>query len=595
MVRAPRGWWRPALLATLVGVVVVEWGSVVASRDRDREAEVVTQRLTDRLATCILGEAARDAGDGPEPRLLLAVRAAQLVAMGLPADRRQTSPEPPWPSRCGSSALALASDETRRGSLARARSAARLGAALSAPDGATADWSGPLGAWLADVRQAGRSVHRVDDAPLPPGTGAASATTVDSLEPGSRLLPGTVPLAAIHFDRTFDESASFVVDQPSSSGAGPSVPAYCVYAAREARCVAMRGAAAGAGPVVPAGASVVLAGDAGAGGVFEVGSGARIPVELPDGVYGVSTATTGDGLDLLTTTPFPAEIHWVHVEGHGAAAKTTDTPVLTRGQAGDPSFNVGLFWGFLVAKRVAPEASGLRLRVRKLTGREIGPEVDVGQVGEAPALEASGAESHLQACRSQGSIALGVHAWDSEYFSFFEPRTGAWSHPVELDDARGAMTCRGAEVTLLDQRGHVEGHRFQPVITESRCTPAACRTASLRTRDVFAGNADVTPQEPRDVHVAAVDDQVLLVFRAGDLGGLRMRLGKLEDLAGNEDVVLFDDHLEGGKLRQDSTLLDFMVRPVPGGALLLLATTAGTFVYRVDAAGAFLPVRMAFH
>lgn len=271
----------------------------------------------------------------------------------------------------------------------------------------------------------------------------------------------------------------------------------------------------------------------------------------------------------------------------------TDTPFLTRGQAGNPGYNVGLFWGFLVAKRVTPELPGLRLRIRRVSGKEVGPELDVGQVGEAPALEVAGAGPHLQACRSQGVIAVRVRGWDAEYFSFYRGGAdGAWSRPVELEGAGGVMSCRGAEVALVEVRGHVEGHRYEPVVTESRCTPAACRTRTLQTREVFAGNAAVTPDEPRDVHAAAVGDALMLVWKGGEAAGLRLRAAKLEQVAKREDVVVFDDHVEGGRLRQDSTLLDFDVRPVPGGALLLLATTRGTFLYKVDGEGRMAPVRV---
>jgi hypothetical protein len=69
-----------------------------------------------------------------------------------------------------------------------------------------------------------------------------------------------------------------------------------------------------------------------------------------------------------------------------------------------------------------------------------------------------------------------------------------------------------------------------------------------------------------------------------------MRLAKLSDLAKVDDVVLFDDRLAGGRLREtESTLVDFDVVPVSdggaGGALIVLSTTRGTFLYHVDSSG----------
>jgi hypothetical protein len=566
------------------------------SRAAARAAERVTQRLTGRLATCLLGDAVSvmSASESPEAVATVAVRAFQLSAMGLSPAQRLASRGPLWPGRCSAAAHALAADEIGRGRPARAATVVHLAAALEAHDSASADWTPSLLAWLADVRAASRPLRTddVDVAEEPPRAPPGLLANVDTLDRQARLLPGTSPLSSVHFDRSDGDTAAFVLDE-APDDAGPQPSAYCVYARGEARCHAIRGAAADAGVLLPRSPSLLAkAVDGGVTMLFEARSGMAVPVG-DGGVFGAS-AFDG-GLDLLTETALPPEIRLLHLEGHGGdgiAARHSEVPVFTRGQAGDPTFNVGLFWGFVVVKRTTNEAPGVRLRVRQVVGGGVGPEVDVGQLGDAPALEVIGTEPQLQACRSRGTIALRARGWDAEYFSFHGE--GRWSPPVQSEGYGGAMSCRGAEVTLVDTRGHVEDHRYEPVVRVARCTAGGCNARDIQTRDVFAGNADITPEDGRAVHAAPLGEDMVLAWSAGDVGGLRMRFGRLERLAKEEDIVLYDDHLEGQRLRVDSTLLDFDVYPVADGVLILLATTAGTFLYRVASDGDVRPVPVSF-
>lgn len=592
----PRPRWKtPGAVLAAVVLGVAAWVLVERSAARTREKaeeDRARELATDRLATCLFPDALDAPNLGPT------LRASQLAAM---------RSEREGPARCAAYARALVAERRHAGD-DDTRPLDRLLASLEAPDSVTANLTGPVSAWRDDVRAAGLVPHCVDGvsgpAPRP------RAETVDSLDRRALVLRAGLPLASLRFAPFFDEATAFVTDAMP----GRTAPSYCVYEGGRAQCSELHGAALAAGsaelrpfgtrePSAPPVAvrALVSAGDRARGGLFEVESGERLPLELPRGAYGASASAAG--LEVATWSVYPPGVALLHVEGEGRSATSTATPLLFRTSVGDPEYNVGLFWGFFVAKRFTTDAPGLRLRVRQVSGGRVGPEVDVGQVGEAPRIEASGEEPHLQGCRSEGVVTLRVRGWDADYFTFrrttgrAEPGAGevtGWSRPTRVDGAgaRGALTCHGAEATLLDQRGHVEDGRYEPVVTESRCTPDACRVRTAQTRDVFARSRLVTPRSARDVRVASIGDRVLLVWNAGERGGLRMRLGKLDELARRDDVIVFDDHLEHGAFRPESTLVYFDLRSVADGALLVLGTTEGTFLYLVDGGGALRPVTL---
>ena len=609
------------IVAASIAAASVGVRGVVRTREA-AEAARATQRLERRLATCVVGETPLG-GPDVEDRARMFVRASQLTSMGIPPVRRLARPELRWPAGCAVLARAAADDDRRHGDAPGADLADRLAAAFEGDDGASADWTPVFLSWLAHVRARGTAggalalgtgeLHVQGESDVPSPSSSPRADSVGSLDANARILPAGAALDRVHFAPFFDDTVAFVVDAVSANaGAEESRPAmYCSYDGERLRCTEMHGAAAvaaEAGSLRPwgtrdaGGAALVFAGDRGTAGIYEVDSGERLAIDLAHPVYGASTSPAG--VDLVGWSFLVPEIRLFHLD---PTHKMTETPLLTRAAAGDPDYNVGLFWGVFVSKRFTNEAPGLRLRVRDISGGVPGMEVDLGQIGEVPRFEAAGEQAehaHVSACRTKGAMALRIRGWDADYFSFRQPPASAkadpaasreWSRPVELFGSGGTMSCRPGEVTLVDARGHVEGRRYEPVVTESRCTPDLCRTETLQTREVFADNLDVTPRGARglnELEVAAIDGKVLLVWRAGDIGGLRMRFGKLAQLSRREDVVLFDDHVEHDTLRRESTLKDFHVRAVAGGALVLLETIAGTFVYRIDARGAFssLPV-----
>ena len=589
------------LVLATVGVILY------ASHENERAAANALQTATDRLATCVFGDPARiprksltENPGAAAARAVEAVRGAELTAMGISPETRLASPEVPWPARCVAYAHALASLEERNGSRARSQATETLATAFEAEGASTSSITEPLLAWLAGLRYADRDMRRVDDVPLPPRD--ARADTSASLDRKATLSPRpstAAYLASVRFAPYFDDVTPFVLDG-DARGVGP---AYCLYASGRARCTPLGGSAAGGKEALsPAGTRdvnarpVVFSGDEAQWELFDVASGDRVAVPAaaasPHTLYG--SYATADGLWLATSSdalPGISRVSLFHIDrrvGDGGLDKTTETPILTRHQTGNPELTANLFWSFVVVKGATADARGVRLRVREISGNDVGPEVDIGAAGEVvsgggPGGARGARDARDQGCRSKGVVALRAHGWNAEYFSFH--RDGTWTAPVVLDTpgAGGVMTCDGARVTLLEHRGHIESGRYQPVVSESACTPDGCTSRIVQTREIFAGNPDVTPVDAHDLDVATIDDRVLLVWQAGD-AGLRMRLAKAPDLAKTDDVVLYDNALRNSRWTA-APPLEFRLHPVADGVLLLLGTSDGVFLYRVDLAG----------
>jgi len=541
-----------------------------------RVAEHESVGAVDRLATCLFGD--------PPPNdsaAVLRVRGAQLHMMGAP-------PLPgPWPLRCATLARALAEEERGRGEAndrGMLEAGESLAHALAASTVLSDDLSQPLLGLLRAARAGSHVLQRAPEIPGPPS--AVQAETVDTLARSAMLPVGSVALSSIQLAPFFDDTAlAFLVVDPRTD-----VASTCVYRDAGRRSIQCSRVHAPLGhrwhdddlrlwgtSDAPLG-GYLFVGDRGADGIIRVDTGEEAPVTLPHGVYGANARRDG-GLDLVGIGHVAPEIRLFHVDG----SRVVETPVLSRKEVGNPTYNVGLFWDFLVTKAFVADLPGLRLRVRDVKNGELGPVLDVGKVGKVSRIE-SGSEPHLEGCRSESMISLRVKGWDNEYVSFQVGKH--WTAPVEASESNaGLFTCHRAESAVVDQTGHVEQSHYEPRVTENRCTPAGCQTNAIETREIWKESHELAPEGARDVVVAPLVQKALLVWRAGNDGGLRMRLAPLLELKKTADVVLLDDHIDRGERRVDSTLVAFAIRPVGSGVLLFLQTGLGVFIYLVDETG----------
>jgi hypothetical protein len=177
------------------------------------------------------------------------------------------------------------------------------------------------------------------------------------------------------------------------------------------------------------------------------------------------------------------------------------------------------------------------------------------------------------ACRAGTMLSVAVFGGDDHAAVVFRTDAG-WSPPRSVSARAGAFTCREREATLT----WTETTPAR-LVRQVRCTPEGCRSEQGPLPDFGA--------EPAATDLAG---RVLLAVSPGPGRGLRLRLAPVAQLEEADDLVVFDDADHGG------LQLEPVGRPlVRGDAAVVLVTAASethpTYAVRVDASGAFAPVR----
>jgi hypothetical protein len=96
----------------------------------------------------------------------------------------------------------------------------------------------------------------------------------------------------------------------------------------------------------------------------------------------------------------------------------------------------------------------------------------------------------------------------------------------------------------------------------------------------------VMPRGPGKLAAAELDGKLLLVWDAGTLGGLRMRIGATDALKDVHDAVIFDP--EGAKAEDRITSLRLV--PAQASSLLFVRTLSGVHLFGVDRSGKMAPL-----
>lgn len=132
--------------------------------------------------------------------------------------------------------------------------------------------------------------------------------------------------------------------------------------------------------------------------------------------------------------------------------------------------------------------------------------------------------------------------------------------------------------------------RFKGGVSQSRCTVSGCTEKVVELGTMLEEASDVLPTELKGVRAVDVDGKLLVVWDAGERGGLRLRIAAIDQLKDERDIVLFDDHVKDGALRDESTLVGFELAAVPGGAVLFLGTVTGVYAFFIDGSGKYTPI-----
>ena len=256
----------------------------------------------------------------------------------------------------------------------------------------------------------------------------------------------------------------------------------------------------------------------------------------------------------------------------------------------NPNFDVGhffyssqLLWDQVLVRGVTPNQER-RLFSLSLSGQEGDFSlVDIGELAE-PGLIRPGEEEmpHITGCRTDAATVVRVRGADNDFVTF---RVGErFSMPV-FAPTWGVLGCHAATATFtLASAGSAGG-----VINHASCTSAGCELQELRLhtreREVMA----IRPTEQDHIQAVDLAGKVLVVWRAGERGGLRLRLASPELFDTAPDQILFDDLIQAGKVGDMSTILGFRLYSRAKFGVLLLSTMAGLHAFRITPEGQVTP------
>lgn len=576
---------RLRMLAGGAVVAVVAVGGILAfNAQQERKADERIAHAFGALSRCLLGPPL-EAGETPSLRL----RRVQLKASTLTDEQRAADGGPRWPEGCGTYALQL--DEALRdagrgkGDKDLAHAAAALGKLLKDGNAASADLTAPVDAlWsLAPLE----NVQAAPAVEVPAAPVRADPLDADALGRGTPLTQKAFSFKAVYTEPHPGLDLRVLVDDQGAAGA----PFVCTVRRAEAgaRCAPLPASIAASkqglrllGTADDGAAPLVFAGSRGSEGIYRADTGEQVERYYAYGGY-----SAADG--------FSAVLGWREKEKELVASRklpggtTTQTKIDPPFRTGNPYYSAQMLWDGVMLRGVTKDN---RRRLFALgvarSGAVVGEPVDIGELAE-PGLIQGGLDEppHITGCKTAEAMVVRVKGYDNDFMSF---RLGAkWSEPISPELTGGTLSCSKttATVTRVEPAGDASSHKTS--IRQAHCTSAGCKRQVMRMEQLLHHHLEFAPKEG---HVDGVDvgGKLLVVWAAGERGGVRMRLAPIETIASAPDVILYDDMLRDGKVGTLSTLFDLKLFSREGFALLILSTVTGVHGLRIDADGKVTPL-----
>jgi hypothetical protein len=569
---------RLMLIGAAVVLVLGGGGVAFAMTSMAAEKKARREGAWNQASTCVVG----DPVTGPEAAAT-AFRNAQLSAMGVALDKRSEPGQRAWPERCASPMHALAEAFEDDGTAsALVESSKSLAKALEQPDGYSRDASTLIAQVWEAAGALGLQASSVNG-PRPPGT--TNPLTQDSLPETARFLPGMVPLQALKTEFTPSGRLVFLVDAKDQ----PNLPALCTFQPDKKRIECqvlpqnLKRVCPGLGLFGTSEESVppfVFAGDRGKAGIYRSTDGDQVAQGL---TYGASALADGS----LVRTVWNEEHKEVWYAIHPAAGKTKETKLLEYDEVGNPYYNSGLFWDWLVYK--AWVGDSIKLLARKVKpGGELEKVQQVGELGQRSLVVPGETQPHITACRTKEALVVRVKGSNEQYTAFH--LGDGWKPPVASMGIYGDLTCSETEAVIT----HLVPQMPEPWVYQTRCTAAACQRSELSFKQMLRDVPDLKPQDKQHLTAAELNGKLLVLWGGGERGGLRMRLAPVDQILKAKDNVVFDDLVQDGKQVGVSTLVATRLLSGSKYALLFLSTVKGLYVLHVDSEGVLTPVTTAF-
>jgi hypothetical protein len=557
------------LAAATLGVLAVAGGGLVLLfSSMEKKAQARIEAEWSRLSLCMLGAGGLGAGESPSVRF----RSIQLTAMVLPGDRRAEPGGVPWPARCATHAHALAEawkDAGRAGKDAKdlAATSEELAKLLKSVDAdpVSADLTGPVDrVWQEAARQK-LAAGPIDQAVAPPQS--CGALTTDQLKPDQALSKAFFGFKNL-FEEANGEAALRVIVEDKSV---PDAPFACTLSGEAASCrklpapVATLSGLRLLGTTEQGAEPLVFAGNRGSEGVHRSDSGA-----LVERMYSYSGHIAKDGFATLLGWDEAKKLLKLVRQAQGQPAQATALKL-------EPSisnyfYSTALLWEQLLYRGVNRNNEiHLYARALQRSGEPLGPEQDIGPIPQGGTAEGT---PHLTGCRTAQTLAVKAEGYRDEFLTFLS--AGRFTPVVAAPGRGGVLTCRNAEATLTQVN--------RAAAFQVRCTAAGCNETSVKLEELMGKEKEA---QPRDgwLQGADLDGKLLVVWAAGERGGLRMRLAPIEQIAKTADVVLYDDLVQDGKVGKMSSLVEMRLLARNEFAVLLLNTSAGVHALRIAPSG----------
>ena len=563
------------IVGALVAVVVA--GVVVFVVLRVVKANAA-ERVVDRYGTvsrCLLG----DGAGGKTASVQYRERQLTSLTKG---ELERGEGKNPWPVRCAKSSLELV-EALQASALSEDRvlvgAAEQLAEFLSGKDPYWGDISAPLDAFFAATARAGLPLVQKADVPEPPAP--AKTLDADSLAAAASPLTkrpvdlGTLPVEAggVGLVRVLIEGDE---NEPAR---------LCAFSRSTARCDELTGAVARSSGLELRGSS-----DDDAPPLVFVASGKQgawrgsTHIDARRALTGYSSSAGPGHVLVAGDEGEKVEV----VVGPGERARRLGVSLPGGLKVSDVARNAYML-GTSLFIAATDKDGALVLTVGSLgaDGASLGRFEEIGPLGREGRDAKPAAPTRFSACRTADGAALRI---DVGIEAVLVARDGDhWSAPVKLGRRGGTLGCVGAEavVTRIDPG---DGP-LTTSITQMRCGGGACKPTSLKLQEMLTGEAGLAPAPV--LTAANVGSKAAVAWLAGQRGGVRLRVEALGALAQAPDVIVYDDLVQGGSVRAQTTLSDMRLLPGDGFALLLLATPNGLFALRVGADGKVEPLRLS--
>ena len=555
--------WKRLVAVVIVGVLVAGVAGFFLLKNMEANQEAAVQKQWGALQGCILGEPLQP-GEAASAR----VRAIQLTVLGMPHDQRAKTGEFGWPAYCATTASWLAehAESTPTGGPELKTAAETLAKTMREDVNATADigklvddvWKNAAAAGLSTPLTSTPSVPKPAVALLPKEALSAQSGLAGEYAVGS-LKADPAPAKGLRF--LIDDNAlvgGAVLCTASGTPTSLACKAVSAEVAKRTPGLALEGT------TDPEASPWIFAGDKGQLGIFRPAGTAALT-----GTPAVGSSVDKDGsawLLLHPTTGTPADLQLVHAPLTGDVPP--GRPALDPGEV-DSAGDATLLWGSIIGAADRRHIPAAPRRAQAVGQGRRSARSSTSATPRPSTVERDDKLPRFSSCRSGDSTACGSTAPRATWSTFYT--AGVWSAPVPLATRGGVMLCRGNEAAITQVWSVSDSDGTHATVEQARCNTSGCTQVRLSIREMLLGT-DVHPQEGANFAAAEVNRKLLLVWNAGPLGGLRMRLRPpIDRMKSTPDELIVDSREASGQ----SDITEIRILSTADTALLFVNTTKG--------------------